>query len=171
MTLKTLQNSNVELLYPLIPPVFALLTMIFSKAENRYFDIQADNIYKARTLSPDMRPLLGAIAKSSASLKNHIVTLTSCFLSILIALHKWADPWRYLMAVMVGVIFLLIFRSWIWKIFSLRLDEMQDRVPKKKRHPNDSAFHTYTYAQLFNKFHIAFNITIVFIVLIGYVLF
>ena len=115
-----------------------------------------------------MESFLSAVAKSSASLKNHVATMASAFLSFLIALSKWPDPWRYMMALIVGIIFLLIFRSWTWNIFSLELDEIsRDRVPKKKRHPGDPAFHPYTYSQMFTRRHIMFNVVLMVLILIG----
>jgi hypothetical protein len=170
MSSQSSQYNFINVLYPLIPPIFALLTIIFSKAENQCFDRQAINICRAKNLPPEMSTFISGIAKSAASLKNHVVTMASGFLSFLIALQKFQDPWRYIMAVIVGVMFLLIFRTWTWKIFSLPLDEIsQVKVPKKQNH-SGSAFHDYTYAQMFTRMHLIFNILLIVIILIGHYL-
>jgi hypothetical protein len=159
--------SYDEFLYPFIPPVFALLTIIFSKFENQYFDKQAINLSRIKERPEDDR-LFAGIAKSSASFKNHIVTMTSGFLSLVIALGKWPDPWRFYMAAAVILIFLFVFRSWTWKIFSLSLDEISAaRMRRKKRAITDPAFQQYTYAELFTKLHLIFNCALMIIIFVG----
>jgi hypothetical protein len=161
----------IGLSYALMPPIFALLTIAFSSAESDYFVQQATDL--SRTMNrPFYQTLFTDIAKSASALKNHIVTLISFFLSLLIIFHKWPDPWRYIITDISVVVFLLIFRTWTWRIFSLPLNGISGTSPRKKqRHADDSPFHDYTYAEYFTRLHIIFNIALCIIILTGYLIF
>lgn len=164
-------SFNPEILYSVIPPVYALLSAVFSKGEDWFFEKQATRFCRDKNLDLRMVDAFSLIAKSSVALRNYIISLFSGLLSIIIAFHRWPEKLRYFGVLLVIASFLIFFNRWIWRIFSLEPYEIAEKkVPKRKPKFGEFAFHNYIYAELFTRQQICFNIFLIIIILIGQLL-
>jgi len=167
----TSQYNYSQILYSLIPPLFSLFITCFSRVENVYFDRRAIALCHARQLNINMSVFIARVAKSSAALKNHMVSIFSGVVSILIAFNEWPSQWRYMAAIIVAILLLIFIYGSIWTLFSLHLDEMYgEKVQRKKPRPGKPSHHNYTYEQLSTVQQIVFNISLIFIILLGHYL-
>jgi hypothetical protein len=90
--------------------------------------------------------------------------LLSGFISLLIAFHQWPSCCRFITLILVSAWCAIFFKSLLFKIFSLELDEFHSKVPKK------SGFKNYTWTHLFTRQQIMFNIFLILLIIIGHVI-
>ncbi len=162
----------IEIFLSIIPPVFAILTALFSSTSQFiYIEKKISIIVSAEGLDQNIGELLKNTSIASITLLNFITTSFSCLLSIIIIFLKLPKGVFLLCSVIIILLALTVFQRWIWDLFSLRLDEISTIKPcKRKATAGEQAFYKHTYAQLFNRRQYYFNMVIILIIVAGYII-
>ena len=154
----------------IIPPTFAILTALCSSsAQSGYLKKSISDIIQRDGIDSKIEDLLRHVSNSSVTLVSFVTTIFSCLLSLIIIFLQFPKEYSILCGASIFVVIVLVFQRWIWEIFSLHLDEISRKTPKKSKATSGrEAFHKLTYAQLFTRRQYYFNMFIITLMLIGF---
>lgn len=154
-----------EFFFSIIPPIFAILTIISENYSSKYLEEKINDLVGLDGLTPETGQLLKLVSMSSVALVNFVTTIFSCLLSIIIIFLRFPKGYSVLL-----VLIFFVYQRWIWETFSLRIDEISGQCPPKKNAKNgEDAHEKITYAQLLSRRQCYLNFFIIVLIAVGFI--
>jgi hypothetical protein len=154
----------------LIAPAFALISILVGAGESFYIRKQADRLCKDKGIDSALAPYFAIVAESAVVLRNLVTCIVSGLLSIVVAFKTWPESYRFFGVLIVICAFLLFFRGWFWQVLSLDLYQIVSEKVRRRKARSGSLFRSYTYAQLYRREQIAFNVALIVVIVVGWLL-
>lgn len=154
-------ESTVDWVYPYLPPVFAILALLSSTAEDKFFARRAADLISCRRMSTDYTQTVASVAVTAASMKDCIGSAIAGVLTIMIVIGEWPAALRFVAACCVLLLLLAYLRWTVFRVFALQLDEGTNRCPARR------GFWRFSYSQAFMYEQLVFNLLLLGAIALG----